>query len=150
MSAPLVILLVSELKPGYWPAASDSVRVWPWHQRIRYLWDLSSALCVDSSVFNPNTLPLFPWWLKLLATFSLQSGGGVLSTYSISQWPSLVAQMVENLPGMQETQVASVGREDPLERGSSPFSSSGVEWRPTPVFLPGEFHGQRSLAAYSA
>ena len=24
-----------------------------------------------------------------------------------------------------------------------------VEWQPTPVFLPGEFHGQRSLAGYS-
>jgi len=23
------------------------------------------------------------------------------------------------------------------------------EWPPTPVFLPGEFHGQRSLAGYS-
>ena len=23
------------------------------------------------------------------------------------------------------------------------------EWLPTPVFLPGEFHGQRSLAGYS-
>ena len=22
------------------------------------------------------------------------------------------------------------------------------EWQPTPVFLPGEFHGQRSLAGY--
>ena len=24
-----------------------------------------------------------------------------------------------------------------------------MAWRPTPVFLPGEFHGQRSLAGYS-
>ena len=24
------------------------------------------------------------------------------------------------------------------------------EWQPTPVFLPGEFHGQRSLAGYSS
>ena len=24
-----------------------------------------------------------------------------------------------------------------------------MEWQPTPVFLPGEFHGQRSLAVYS-
>ena len=24
-----------------------------------------------------------------------------------------------------------------------------TEWQPTPVFLPGEFHGQRSLAGYS-
>ena len=23
------------------------------------------------------------------------------------------------------------------------------EWQPTPVFLPGKFHGQRSLAGYS-
>jgi len=23
------------------------------------------------------------------------------------------------------------------------------EWLPTPVFLPGEFHGQRSLVGYS-
>ena len=23
------------------------------------------------------------------------------------------------------------------------------EWQPTPVFLPGEFHGQMSLAGYS-
>ena len=29
------------------------------------------------------------------------------------------------------------------------FLSWRMEWRPTPVFLPGEFHGQRSLASYS-
>ena len=40
---------------------------------------------------------------------------------------------------MQETQVQSLGCEDPLEK----------EWQPTPVFLPGEFHGQRSLEGYS-
>ena len=27
--------------------------------------------------------------------------------------------------------------------------SPGGAWQPTPVFLPGEFHGQRSLAGYS-
>ena len=40
---------------------------------------------------------------------------------------------------MQETQVRSLGQEDPLEK----------EWQPTPVFLSGEFHEQRSLAGYS-
>ena len=49
---------------------------------------------------------------------------------------SLVAQTVKSLPAMQETQVQSWGGKDPLER----------EWLPTPVFLLGEFHGQRSLA----
>ena len=47
--------------------------------------------------------------------------------------------MLKNLPAMLETQVQSRGRKDPLRR----------EWQPTPVFLPGECHGQRSLAGYS-
>ena len=42
---------------------------------------------------------------------------------------SLVAQLVKNLPTMQETRVRSLGWEDPLEG------------QPTPVFWPGEFHG---------
>ena len=40
---------------------------------------------------------------------------------------------------MQETWVQSLGQEDALEK----------EMATTPVFLPGEFHGQRSLAGYS-
>ena len=28
-------------------------------------------------------------------------------------------------------------------------SPGGGKWQPTPVFLPGEFHGQRSLVGYS-
>ena len=51
----------------------------------------------------------------------------------------LGAQMVRNPPAMQETQVQSLGQENPLEKGMAH----------TPVFLPGEFHGQRSLAGYS-
>ena len=124
---PLVILPVSELKPGFWPAASNSVGVWLWRQRVRYLWDLPSALCMASSVFNPNTLPLFPWWLKFLVTFSLQFSGSLLSAYLVSQWTSLVAQMVENLPGIQETQAASLD-EDPLEKGMATHSSI-LAWR---------------------
>ena len=33
--------------------------------------------------------------------------------------------------------------------GSGRFSVWRREWQPTPVFLPREFHGQRSLASYS-
>ena len=36
---------------------------------------------------------------------------------------SLVAQMIKNLPAMLETQVQSVGREDPLEKGMATHSS---------------------------
>ena len=52
---------------------------------------------------------------------------------------SLIAQMVKNLPTMQETQVQSLGWEDPLEKG----------WLPMPVFLPRKLYGQRSLVGYS-
>ena len=34
----------------------------------------------------------------------------------MGQWASLVAQIVENLPAIQETQVQSLGQEDPLEK----------------------------------
>ena len=36
---------------------------------------------------------------------------------------SLVAQMVKNLPAMQETWVCSLGQEDPLEKGMATHSS---------------------------
>ena len=36
---------------------------------------------------------------------------------------SLVAQMVKNLPEIQETQVRSLGQEDPLEKGMATKSS---------------------------
>ena len=49
-----------------------------------------------------------------------------------------VAQMVRNLPAMQETQVTSLDWEDPWRR----------ERQPIRVFLPGEFHGQRRLVGY--
>ena len=38
-------------------------------------------------------------------------------------WASLVAQMVKNLPAMQETQVQTLGQEDPLEKGMAIHSS---------------------------
>ena len=46
--------------------------------------------------------------------------------------------MVKNLPAMQETQVQSLGQK--IWTG---------EWLRTAVFLPVEFHEQRSLVGYS-
>ena len=79
----------------------------------------------------------------------------------------MVAQLVKKPPAMQETQVQSLGWEDPLETGNPvqcswgfPGGSQGEEsacnagkpwfdpwvgkvpwrkaWQPTPIFLPGE------------
>ena len=51
----------------------------------------------------------------------------------------LEAQTVKKLPAVQETRVQSLGQEDPLKE-------MGIFSIPTPVFLPGEPHGQSSLA----
>ena len=51
----------------------------------------------------------------------------------------MVDQALKNLPAMKETQVRSLGQEDALDKRMSTH----------PVFLPGEFHGQRSLVGYS-
>ena len=48
--------------------------------------------------------------------------------------------MVKNLFAMQETWVRFQGWEDLLDL---------LEWQPTPVVLPGECHGQRSLVGCS-
>ena len=41
---------------------------------------------------------------------------------------SLVAQRLKHLPGMRETRVRSLGREDPLEEGMATHSSV-LAWR---------------------
>ena len=41
----------------------------------------------------------------------------------VSTWASLVAQLVKNLPAMQETHVQSLGQEDPLEKEMATHSS---------------------------
>ena len=46
---------------------------------------------------------------------------------------------VVKTPSAAQPQVRALGREDPWRR----------KWQPTPVFLPGESHGQKSLVGYS-
>ena len=52
-------------------------------------------------------------------------------------WASLIAQLVNNLLAMQETQFRFLGQEDPVEKGMATHSS-----------MPGESHGQRSLVGH--
>ena len=52
-----------------------------------------------------------------------------MATHSSNLGASPVAQMVKNLPEVQEIWVRSLGWEDLLEKEM------------TPVFWPGEFHG---------
>ena len=102
---------------------------------------------------------------------SIKLSSPILST-------SLVAQLVKNLSAVQEILVPFLGWKDPLEMGKATCSSIWASlvfqmvnnlpamletwfdpwigmvswrraWQPTPVFLPGEFHGQRCLVGCS-
>ena len=58
-------------------------------------------------------------WNKVLSLVSLHLTLGA----------SLVAQMVKNLPAVQETLVRFLGQEDPLEKGQAIHSSIlGLPW----------------------
>ena len=102
-------------------------------------------------------------WRGLLFTFPGSKSMGLGA-----QGASLVAQLVQNPPAVQETLVWLLGREDPLEKGQAAHSCiPGLPWwlswerirlqcgrpgfnpwvgkmpwrrawQPTPVFLPGE------------
>ena len=61
------------------------------------------------------------WWVAI--SFSRGSSQSRDQT-----WLSLVAQTVKNLSAVQETQVHSLGREDPLEKGMATHHSI-LAWR---------------------
>ena len=75
---------------------------------------------------------LFTWYLAIRTIFKI-----TLNKNSIRA--SLEAQMVKNLPGSRRHGF------DPWV-GKIPWRR---EWRYTPVFWPGEYHGQKSLVGYS-
>ena len=55
------------------------------------------------------------------------------------KWASLVVQMVKCLPAMWETQVQSLGREDPLEKEMATHSSI-LAWKIAWMEEPGGLH----------
>ena len=78
----------------------------------------------------------------MLVSAVLQSGSVICIHISPPFWAFYFLLVVKSLPanaGLKRCGVWSLGHEDPLEK----------EWQPTPVFLHGKFHRQRSLAGYS-
>ena len=52
----------------------------------------------------------------------------VFTNKVLLEWASLVAQLVKNLPAMQETLFRFLGQEDPMEKGKAIYSSI-LAWR---------------------
>ena len=72
---------------------------------------------------------------------STGEGIGYAFHYSLA---SLVAQLVKNLPGMQETWAQSLGWEDPLEKGKATHSST-LAWKIPWMEEPCRLHSMGSL-----
>ena len=75
-----------------------------------------------------NLAPQTLWGREVsLAFCSMQDAELKGRIYYIS-WASLIAQLVKNLPAMQEIQVGFLGWEDPLEKEMATHSSI-LTWR---------------------
>ena len=123
-------------------------------QRVRNDWvtNTFTLMCAVLILWGESQI----WKTVILKKKGQQVVESMLSSWSLSDYfclhektniteslgcarASLGAQMVKNLPAMKKTWVQPLGWEDPLGRA----------WQPTPIFLPGESHGQRNLAGYS-
>ena len=118
-------------------------------ERLHFHFSLS---CIGEGNGNPlqcscleNPRDGGAWWAAIYGVAQSQTQLKQLSSsssifYGPTLTSSLVAQMIKHLPTMQESQVRSLGWEDPLEK----------KWQRTPVLLLRKFHGWRSVVGYSS
>ena len=71
-------------------------------------------------------------------TIGRNKNGNLVSKWA-KDWASLVAQLVKNLPAVRETQVRSLGWEDPLEKKMATHSSI-LAWKIPWMVEPGRVH----------
>ena len=77
------------------------------------------------------------WYLKLVSELD------DLGSFRILKWASLIAQMVKNVPAMQEILVWSLGQEDLLEKGIA-IHSNILVWRISCTGEPGRLQSMVS------
>ena len=115
----------------YWPPCWEEN-----YQRTKKGINIKSLLyvqcCFTDRGFNHVTI----LYKNTCLQFTLEE----LSLTLVKQLASQVAQMIKNLPAMQETPVQSLVRRIPRRR----------EWLTTSVSLPRECRGQRGLGGYHA
>ena len=58
-----------------------------------------------------------PGWLLFMGSQRAGHDGSDVAAAAVTEWASLVTQLVKNLPAMQETPVRFLGQEVPLKKG---------------------------------
>ena len=64
-----------------------------------------------------------PWTCIVLGVKKSGTGLSVFHFFFFFVWVSLIAQLVKNLPAIQETWIQSLGLQDPLEESMATHSS---------------------------
>ena len=80
-------------------------------------------VAVTSALVTSSPSPLWSLLTEGCCSLTTSSVGLQPQHTLVYIWVSLVAQTVKNLPAIQETQVRSLGWEDPLEMGTATHSS---------------------------
>ena len=63
-------------------------------------------------------------------------------------WSNEISEILPRFPDGSDVEESACNAEELDSVPGWGRSPQGTEWQSTPVFLPGESHGQRSLAAY--
>ena len=98
---------------------------------------LEEVTSAEIKMWLPEACTRHPVPRRCCWDIEIVSSEGIFVIYLPFSWASLVAQMVKNLPEMQETHVQSMGQEEPLEKGMTTHSNS-LSWRIPWTEEPGE------------
>ena len=104
-----------------------------------FTWLLLIAIVRYTHILWLKNLPHKIWELLVVSNFFQIISNNTLAI----SWASLVAQMLKNLPSVQETWVWSLGQEDSLKKGVA-IHSSILAWRIPWTKEPGNLQSMES------
>ena len=142
VKSPLPSVLGVPVNKPYWPSKPKAVGVPPnAGPRVWGAWYGAHYVSVEDLFVDPSLLN----WQISRCDFGVLVRKGTLGfstvVSTVCTWrafktgASLVAQRLKRLPGMRETQVRSLGQEDPLEKAVATHSSTlawRIPWREEP------------------
>ena len=125
----MAVLHVEKSSPNQPPPCKIPVEL----KNIHFCWKESCLLYSVVCFWGNKTRAGYMQDKHPLHTQHWQAGFFFFFFTTSATWGALVAQIVKNLPAIQETRFWSWFGKIPWRR----------EWLPAAVFLPGEFHGQK-------